>query len=747
MHIFRYVISLILTTFLLFTCTKQKRDPEKARTLPGYNSSSSVNLQITEQAEALYQSMLKTLGNTFDVYTAGDFKLQQVEAPKTFRELASRLKKDWAVPNEDFSHPFMKFLVALHAKSPLCFDEGAIRQRNLKSYFLAYSLLTGELRTSHIQNHLKKNLGEEFSPYMDDPDLKIEWSDDCRSLILQVKGKQKTIAVVPRESQQPQFNQKVKPVAFTSEEIKSMEREHSGSVQLMDNALGKIHEVFVFYNQYLPYKTLLSICRTLDARVHIVTLPQSQLMHYVDMYIQTLEKGKCEKSFLESILKQQSYLSSRFKSQIESMCKEDCAKLMEENRSSYLARWKELREEIFREEANTHEQNLRKRLQSDRIDIQRVSIITSQHLECQWARDYFFLGFANDRKPLFLESSIQLIKRNKTLAKELARAPELKRKWGIQDIHLPFEGGDIRAVGQSMFMGENTFERGIDEIQRIVGSHGKIRIGSNSVVSTDRTDIALLLKKEYEALFGRKFILVGEGDKIPQSMMHIDMFLTFLPNPGKKPTVVVADMNETLTLLNGLSDEEIAQIERSMLRASLRPDELNRSSPFWLYRGLFMRHDLIQILLHGGLPRYITAYQKSEKRIELQQQLDAVAAWFKERGFSVVRAPTAVIPLCYINFWSQGNGIAILGTLQDNAYRVYNNALVEVYSDKADKLHRTIYLPQYGITPLEKKLIEIYNGLGYLVVFVPFMWEPAYGRGALDCLATEIRGPFKEGKD
>ena len=745
MHVFRYVIILIVTILFFFTCDKQKKGTENND--PANKSFSSVSLKITKQTEVLYRTAMRNSGNKIDVYTAGAFDLQQVEAPGTFRELVSRLQKDWAVPSQDFSHPVIKFLVALHAKSPLCFGEGAIRQRNLKSYFLAYSLLTGELRTNPILGNLKKNLGKEFSLYIDDPDLKIEWSDDCSSLILGAKNKLKTIPVVPGENLQPQYNQKVKSVAFTSEEIKLMEREYRGSVQLMDNALGKIYEVFVFYNQYLPYKTLLSICRTLDARIHIVTLPQSQLMHYVDMYIQTLEKGKCEKSFLESILKQQSYLSGGFKSQIESMCKEDCGKLMEENRSYYLARWKKLQEKMFREEADTHEQNLRKRLQSDGIDLQRISIVTSQHLECQWARDYFFLGFAHDGKPLFLESSIQLIKRNKTLAKELARASELKRKWGIQDIHLPFEGGDIRAVGQSMFMGENTFERGIDEIQRIIGSHGKIRLGSNSVMSTDRTGIALHLKKEYEALFGREFILVGEGDTSPQSMMHIDMFLTFLPNPGKKPTVVVADMNETLTLLNGLSDEEIAQIERSMLRASLRPDELNRSSPFWLYQGLFMRHDLIQILLHGGLQRYIRAYQKSKKRIELQQQLDAVATWFKERGFSVVRAPTAALPLCYINFWSQRNGTAILGTIQDNAYRVYNNVLVEMYLDNQDSLHRTVYMPQYGITPLEKRLMEIYNDLGYRVVFIPFMWEPAYGRGGLDCLTTEIRGLFREKKD
>ncbi len=206
----------------------------------------------------------------------------------------------------------------------------------------------------------------------------------------------------------------------------------------------------------------------------------------------------------------------------------------------------------------------------------------------------------------------------------------------------------------------------------------------------------------------------------------------------------MADMDETLRLLKGLSEEEANQIERSMLMASLHPDELNRTSPFWLYRGMFMDRDLIQILMHGGLPRYITAFQKSAYRKGLQQRLNTAATWFEERGYSVVRTPTAAPPLCYINYWSQRNGTAILETAQDNAFRVYNNVLVEMYVDNRDKLHRTVYMPQYGITPLEKRLIETYNNMGYRVVLVPFMWETACGRGALDCLTSEVRGPFKD---
>ncbi|MCP4603707.1 MAG: hypothetical protein GY847_24850 [Proteobacteria bacterium] len=743
MHILRHTLFIIPATFLLLSCKEQQPD-DKDRSLPPKSlPSPSLDLQITEQAEELYQSTLKTFGNTFDVYKAGALDLQQVQAPETFRELAGRLGNDWAIPTWDFSHPVMKFLVTLHKKSPLRFMEGAIRQRNIKSYSLAYSLLTGELRTSPILEHLKINLGEDFSSYMDDPDLNIEWSGNSRSLILKTKIKHKTIIIVPKQNQ-PQYTQKIKPVPFTSEEIKAMEREYSGSVQLMDNALGKIQEIFIFYNRHLPYKTLVSICRSLGAHVNIVTLPQSRLMHFVDSHIEALKKGRLEKQFPESILSQQSHRSSKYMIQIESMCKENGAKYMRENPVAYINNWKELRNKIFLEEAKNHELTLKRQLKSDGIDLQRITIITTKHLESKWARDYFLLGFTNNRKPVFLNSSIQLIKRNREIAEVLTQAPQLNGKWSILDIHIPFEGGDIRAVGQSVFGGENTFEQSINEIQRFIRSSGKTRVGSHSLISTDRNQIGLTLKKEYEALFGREFILVGEGDNAPQSMMHIDMFLTFLPNPGKKPTVVVADMNETLTLLNGLSDEETAQIERSMLRASLHPGELNHASLFWLYRGLFMRHDLIQIMLHGGLPSYIASYQKSNKRKELQQQLDAVATWFEQRGFVVVRAPTAAPPLCYINFWSQLNGIAILGTIQDNAFRVYNNVLVEMYVDKKDRLHRTIYMPQFGISPLEKRLVEIYNTLGYRVVFVPFMWETAYGRGALDCLTSEVRGRFKE---
>jgi len=689
---------------------------------------------------------MQNAGNTFDVYLAGSFDLEQVEAPKTFRELAEKLRDYWAIPSGDFSHPVMKFLVALHAKSPLRFEPGAIRQRNIRAFYFAYSLLTGELRTSVIQDELQRAGGQEAFVLMDDPDLSIEWSDNCDSIILRSKDRLLSIGVIPGNDLQVQFEQNMVPCSLSADEIAMMEKEYSGRVQVMDNALGRINEVFVFYNRHLPYKTLLSICRSLDARITVVTVPQSRLMHCVDSYLESLKKGECDQSLLQCIRDQQLHQKSRLKNTIELMCEEDCANLLIKNKIEYIKKWKELRDKIVLEEADDHEQNTRKQLKSDGIDHQKVTIITSKNLESRWARDYFLLGYSHTGQALFLESSVQLLKRNRALAEELVSTPELRRKWTSQDIHLPFEGGDIRAVGPYMFMGENTFERGIDEVQSIIGLHKKVRIGSTSATSAERTETALLLKKEYEALSGREFVLVGEGDTIPQAMLHIDMFLTFLPNPGKKPVIIVADMSETATLLNGLSVEETAQIERSMLSASLTSDELNNSSSFWLYRGLFLRHDLIQILMHGGLQRYVTVFNKSGYRIELQQRLDAAAVWFKERGYRVLRAPCAAPPVCYMNYWSQRNGVAILETIQDNAYRVYNNVLVEMYIDTNSVLHRMVYMPHYGFIPLEKRLVEIYNSLGYKVVFVPYMWEPAFGNGGLECLTTEVRGHFNDKK-
>ncbi|MBN1982394.1 MAG: hypothetical protein JW795_12750 [Chitinivibrionales bacterium] len=753
MHLLYSVLYCIFTFFFITACGKQKKESGHLPAAPQFQAHDtaypvSSELQITEQTESLYQTFMEMSGKRIAIYKAGTDTLQEVTAPETFRELAVKLQKEWTIPSDDFSHPVMQFLVALHKITPLRFREGAIRNHNVNSFLFAYSFLTGELRTSVLLDTLKAYLGGEFSSFMDDPDCDLTWSDDCRSLVLQAKKNQKKIAVVPREDQIQCFsqNQKVKPIVFTPDELHMMEKEYSGRVHLTDNSLGRITDVFLFHNHYLPYKTLLSTWRCLDASITIVTHPQSQLMYYVDRCVQMVEQGRPDSDFMKRILGQQSHLASRYKEAFESLCKEDAIRQMQENKTLYICRWKELQDKIFLDEVKNHEENLRNRLVSDGIDVRRLTIITSKQLEIHWARDYFLLGSTGKRKPLFLESALPLDVRNKNLAKELVQHPALKNRWKIRDIGLPFEGGDIRAVGQFLFIGENTFTNGIRKIQRHIESHGAIRIGVKLCTSKELNVIDTLVRNEYKELFGREFVLVGEGDNFPQASVHIDMFLTFLPNPGDKPTVVVADINESISLMQNLSAEESAQVERSMLRASLTPQELNRSSPFWLYRGLFMHHDFIEILMHGGLPRYITTYKKSQKAEELRQRLDAAALWFQERGYSVVRAPSAVLQLGYINYWSQRNGIAILQTLKDNAQRVYNNVLVEVYIDSAQVLHRTIYMPYYGIIPLEKRLIDIYNNLGYRVVFVPYMWEPAFGGGAFNCLTTEIRGRFLEPK-
>jgi hypothetical protein len=122
--------------------------------------------------------------------------------------------------------------------------------------------------------------------------------------------------------------------------------------------------------------------------------------------------------------------------------------------------------------------------------------------------------------------------------------------------------------------------------------------------------------------------------------------------------------------------------------------------------------------------------------------LDAVAKWFEKEGYPVVRAPTGAVALGYCSYWYQRDTVAYLRTLRDPAQRAYNNVLVETYMDSADRVHRTVYMPRYGITPVENRLVEIYNRLGYRIVFIPYMWEPAWGRGAVDCLTSEVRGPF-----
>jgi len=186
------------------------------------------------------------------------------------------------------------------------------------------------------------------------------------------------------------------------------------------------------------------------------------------------------------------------------------------------------------------------------------------------------------------------------------------------------------------------------------------------------------------------------------------MFVTFLPNADQKPTVVVGDIGQTISILEQLSEKEWNQTQQTMLGSQV-------------LLGTGNQHTIIDL---ARKKEDIAHEMKTDPNTRLlRRRLDATADWFANQGFSVVRTPTVI-------------------SQKHSRYRAYNNALVEAYVDKNGNLKRKIYIPTYGMSPLERVLVRKYNALGYEVIPVPNLSSSAENRGSLNCLTSEKRFQF-----
>ncbi len=68
-----------------------------------------------------------------------------------------------------------------------------------------------------------------------------------------------------------------------------------------------------------------------------------------------------------------------------------------------------------------------------------------------------------------------------------------------------------------------------------------------------------------------------------------------------------------------------------------------------------------------------------------------------------------------------------------------NNSMIETYVDENGVLQKIVYMATFGISPVEKRVIEKYNQLGYRVIPVDSLLPSAKKQGVLNCVTSEYR--------
>ncbi len=265
-----------------------------------------------------------------------------------------------------------------------------------------------------------------------------------------------------------------------------------------------------------------------------------------------------------------------------------------------------------------------------------------------------------------------------------------------------------------------------------------------------------LLTKEMKSYFGREVFVVGHGDEAEQAIFHLDMFTTYLPNADGKPTVVIGDVKRTRELLSSLTPQQMDVLEKQNMIQNVDPHSFKKirekeekmlaeepDFPVNLY-GKNIRdnrhiiHDIDQ-----GTQGYIEDLKTGKKYQKLEQELDAAAKWFIDRGFPVERSPIEIefntrrevlVP--------NEDDVSIPRHRIDTAWATSNNALVEVYVDDDGKLHKIVRIPTFNRDVISNDIIAMYNRLGYTVIPIPGLKNVSQSKGVLNCLTSEYRTPF-----
>jgi hypothetical protein len=265
------------------------------------------------------------------------------------------------------------------------------------------------------------------------------------------------------------------------------------------------------------------------------------------------------------------------------------------------------------------------------------------------------------------------------MANALAEALQID----VRQSSLEFEGGNIVVGNESVFIGFDTIEKNMKNLQL------------ESPVVVDR----------FAVEFGRPVVVVGEQK---QTIGHIDMVFT----PLGDNKVAVADSRLGASIVKESLASAPLQIERFERRCEKK----------------FFGHPRIsKVQLRGGgaisrPPLVGKTVQVLDESLALASELDQIAQQVEAAGFNVVRIP-ALIP-------AQSDRVDEFGNAKpEYPFLTYNNVLMEI----EDATTRIVYLPQYGLSTLDAEARLVWENLGYDVRPIRgFAISSMYG-GALRC--------------
>lgn len=256
-----------------------------------------------------------------------------------------------------------------------------------------------------------------------------------------------------------------------------------------------------------------------------------------------------------------------------------------------------------------------------------------------------------------------------------------------------------------------------------------------TVDNFDDQTVRTWLKEIYAKTFWRELVVVWEWDEFEQSLFHIDMFTTYLPNPEwGKPIVVIGQQDIAYDLLKSTSKQERDTMEkRLMLSSKWKLEWSNRSST-----SLAVEYDTEDVLSH-----YVRTYKENENNIQLEKNLNGIAKWFEDRDYIVKRIPmlnlyeanSTHLPITTKKSWDWIN----MDTKIKKNYITYNNALVSATRGKDWCLNWKVYLPVYWISVIENEVVRVYNELWYKCYPIPWLVWNTHLSWSVNCMTNEVR--------
>ncbi len=298
-----------------------------------------------------------------------------------------------------------------------------------------------------------------------------------------------------------------------------------------------------------------------------------------------------------------------------------------------------------------------------------------------WPQDPFIVTTGPEGRRLLASPEFARAEDN-----EMARLVAAELGLPLEYAELSFEGGNIVADEDFVFIGANTIRRNALDLE------------------LPEIEIA----QRFERLLGKAVVVVGP---LPQPIGHIDMMLTPLGNKR----LVVADP---------AWGARLAQQDLNDNPAAVSAFEQRSMRDFFGHSAIGEVHLLDGSVLRPPEIMDATSHAISDSK-SIAAALDGLAQSLQELGFRIERVP--YLERRPVNPETPAAGETIPGQA-GYPQLTYNNALIESLENS-----KRVYLPEYGWPALDDAAGEAWRTLGYEVVAIPGFTTSAMYGGALRC--------------